>query len=79
MDSDELYDIQQIPWQSKLGVRREDARLLRDAWYHPYSNLDFSKYNVCNCSSIRLNMGLTNKKLNLALPHLAKGGTLFQP
>ncbi|EEA23400.1 hypothetical protein TMatcc_002264 [Talaromyces marneffei ATCC 18224] len=45
IDSDEFYDIQQIPWHSKLGVRREDARLLRDAWYHPYTNLDFSKNN----------------------------------
>ncbi|EED13369.1 WD repeat protein [Talaromyces stipitatus ATCC 10500] len=42
---DDFYDIQQIPWRSKLGVRREDARILRDAWYHPYTNLDFSKYD----------------------------------
>lgn len=47
IDCDESYDIQQIPWESKLSVRREDARMLRDAWYHPYTNLDFSKYNVC--------------------------------
>jgi len=76
---DESYNIQQIPWQSKLGVRREDARMLRDAWYYPYTNLDFSKYNVCIFFHSRLNMGLTNKKPNLALPHTAKGGTLFQP
>jgi hypothetical protein len=47
MDSTEFYDIQQIPWRAKLGVRRSDARVLRDAWYSPYSNLHFRNDNVC--------------------------------
>lgn len=46
LDIDEFYDIQQIPWKEKLGVRREDARVLRDAWYCPYYNLHFSNDDV---------------------------------
>ncbi|KAK2737638.1 hypothetical protein FQN55_000994 [Onygenales sp. PD_40] len=33
------YDIQNIPWWSKLKVHRSDARALRDRWYRPYRNL----------------------------------------
>ncbi|KAH8692127.1 hypothetical protein BGW36DRAFT_400216 [Talaromyces proteolyticus] len=39
----DFYDIQQIPWREKLNVRREDARILRDAWYTPYRNLNYSR------------------------------------
>lgn len=45
--NDEFFDIQQIPWKSKMGVRREEARKLRDTWYRPYTNLDISELDVC--------------------------------
>ncbi|KAF9894614.1 hypothetical protein FE257_006502 [Aspergillus nanangensis] len=37
----EFYDIQQIPWET-LGVRRSEARELRDLWYTSYHNLEYS-------------------------------------
>lgn len=46
IEPDEFYDIQQIPWSTKLGVHRQDARVLRDAWYSPYSNLECTNYEV---------------------------------
>lgn len=30
-----------------MGVRREEARKLRDTWYRPYTNLDISELDVC--------------------------------
>ncbi|OJJ46145.1 hypothetical protein ASPZODRAFT_133145 [Penicilliopsis zonata CBS 506.65] len=36
------FDLQQIPWWDTLRVRRSDARQLRDLWYIPYTNLNYS-------------------------------------
>ncbi|KAL2374274.1 hypothetical protein RJZ57_001252 [Blastomyces gilchristii] len=38
------YDIQKIPWQKKMNVRRSDARILRDSWYKGYRNLVFDPH-----------------------------------
>ncbi|PGH03022.1 hypothetical protein GX51_04340 [Blastomyces parvus] len=38
------YDIQKIPWQKKMNVRRSDARMLRDNWYKGYRNLVFNPH-----------------------------------
>ena len=42
----EVYDIQQIPWEEKLRVDREDARYLRDRLYTAYRNLDHEPHWV---------------------------------
>lgn len=39
-DSSTVYDIQAIPWEAKLGVKRSNARLLRDRMYTAYQNLN---------------------------------------
>ncbi|KLJ05623.1 hypothetical protein EMPG_09332 [Blastomyces silverae] len=38
------YDIQKIPWQKTMNVRRSDARILRDCWYKGYRNLVFNPH-----------------------------------
>ncbi|KAM5468120.1 hypothetical protein MferCBS49748_003648 [Microsporum ferrugineum] len=39
-----LFDIQNIPWTSKLNVDRAEARALRDRWYTSYHNLRFQPH-----------------------------------
>lgn len=41
------FDIQNIPWSSKLNVDRAAARSLRDQWYTSYHNLRFQPHGVC--------------------------------
>ncbi|EFE41601.1 hypothetical protein TRV_03670 [Trichophyton verrucosum HKI 0517] len=38
------FDIQNIPWSSKLNVDRAAARSLRDQWYTSYHNLRFQPH-----------------------------------
>ncbi|EFR05319.1 hypothetical protein MGYG_08330 [Nannizzia gypsea CBS 118893] len=38
------FDIQNIPWMSKLDVDRAAARALRDQWYTSYHNLRFEPH-----------------------------------
>ncbi|KAJ5622513.1 hypothetical protein N7528_005745 [Penicillium herquei] len=38
----EFFDLQQIPWKEILKVKRVDARILRDAWYTSYHNVNNS-------------------------------------
>lgn len=44
---EDVYDIQQIPWEQKLRVSRSDARSLRDQLYTAYRNLDHDPHWVC--------------------------------
>ncbi|WEW59309.1 hypothetical protein PRK78_004778 [Emydomyces testavorans] len=40
-DTSRIYDIQGIPWSTKLNVKRSDARALRDRLYTSYHNLKY--------------------------------------
>lgn len=42
----DFYDLQQIPWEEKLHVNREDARALRDSWYTSYHNVEYTPSKV---------------------------------
>lgn len=42
----DFFDLQQIPWWETLRAKRADARMQRDLWYRPYSNVQHTPHEM---------------------------------